>query len=158
MWHLFHSQTSRLTSMLLVCKWPHFVGQNHIFVKMFFNRDSAIQKCFQKILHSLQGRKFGSQPAVQTMCHTIWMPLCPKHQPSGQRVIPSGRRELPIRTFPCFEKFRTAPACIRLDVSIARPDDSQYSISFRISFQNTVMGRLLQPSGRCGFPSGSAHP
>jgi hypothetical protein len=33
---------------LLVCNWPHSVGQNHFFVKMLFNRDSAIQKCFQK--------------------------------------------------------------------------------------------------------------
>jgi hypothetical protein len=37
---------------VLVCNWPHFVEQNHFCVKMFFNRDSAIQKCFQKILHS----------------------------------------------------------------------------------------------------------
>jgi len=51
---------------VLVCNWPHSVGQNHFFVKMFFNRDFAIQKCFQKILHSLQVRKFGSLPTVQT--------------------------------------------------------------------------------------------
>jgi hypothetical protein len=68
---------------LLVCNWPHSVGQNHFIVKMLFNRDSAIQKCFQKILHSLQVRKFGSFPAVQTTCHTIRTPSCPMYQPSG---------------------------------------------------------------------------
>jgi hypothetical protein len=57
--------------ILLVCNWPHSVGQNHFFVKMFFNRDSTVQKCFQKILHILQGRKFDSLPAVWTMCHTV---------------------------------------------------------------------------------------
>jgi len=38
---------------------------------MLFNRDSAIQKSFQKILHSLQVRKLGSLQAVQTTCHTV---------------------------------------------------------------------------------------
>jgi hypothetical protein len=55
----------------LVRNWPHSVGQNHFFLKMIFNRDSAIQKCFQKILHSLQGRKLGSLSAVRTTCHTV---------------------------------------------------------------------------------------
>jgi len=28
---------------MLVCSWPHSVGQNHFFVMMLFNKDSAIQ-------------------------------------------------------------------------------------------------------------------
>jgi hypothetical protein len=136
---------------MLVCNWPHSVGQNHFFVKMLFNRDSAIQKCFQKILHSLQVRKFGSLPTVRTTFHTVRTPICPKHHPSG-------RRELSVRTFLRVEKLRIAPAYICPDISAAHPDDSQCSTSFGISFQNTVMGRLLQPSGRCGFLSGHAHP
>jgi hypothetical protein len=36
-----------------------------------FNKDSAIQKCFQKILYSLQVIKFSSLPAVQT----TWIPI-----------------------------------------------------------------------------------
>jgi hypothetical protein len=39
---------------LLVYNWPHFVGQNHFYVMMLSNRDFAIQKCFQKILHSFK--------------------------------------------------------------------------------------------------------
>jgi hypothetical protein len=46
---------------------------------MLFNRDSAIQKYFQKILHSLQVRKFGSLLAVRTMCHTVRTLSCPMH-------------------------------------------------------------------------------
>jgi len=118
---------------------------------MLFNRDSTIQRCFQKILHSLQVRKFDSLPAVPTTCHTVWTPIYPKHHPSR-------RRELSVRTFLCVKKIRTSPACIRPDVSAACPDNSHCSTSFRISFQNTVMGRLLQPSRRCGFPSGHARP
>jgi len=33
---------------LLVCNWPHSVGQNHFFVKMLFIKDSAIQKCSRR--------------------------------------------------------------------------------------------------------------
>jgi hypothetical protein len=33
-------------NFVLVCNWPHSIGQNHLFVKMLFNKDSAIQKCF----------------------------------------------------------------------------------------------------------------
>jgi hypothetical protein len=66
------------------------IGQIHLNVKVLFNRDSAFQKCFQKILHSLQGRKIGSLLAVRTTCHPVRTPSCPKLQPSGRRVIPSG--------------------------------------------------------------------
>jgi hypothetical protein len=129
---------------LLVCNWPHSVGQNHFFEKMLFNRDSAFQKCFQKILHSLQGRKFGSLPAVRTTCHTVWTPICPKHQPSKRRVIPSGRRELPVWTFLCVSRsfdliqsasVQTFQQHVQMTLSVR--------LSFRISFQNTDMGRLL---------------
>jgi hypothetical protein len=33
---------------LLVCNWPHYVGQNHLFVKMLLNRDSAIQSASRR--------------------------------------------------------------------------------------------------------------
>jgi hypothetical protein len=33
---------------MLVCNWPHSVGQNHLFAKMLFNRDSTIHKCFRR--------------------------------------------------------------------------------------------------------------
>jgi hypothetical protein len=144
--------------MLLVCNWPHSVGQNLFFVKMIFNRDSAIQKCFQKIC---------------TVCKSENSVPC---QPSGRRVISSGHpaiqsisrpndvsyhpdalqtkassvriTSIPVRTFICVEKLQTTVACIRPDDSAARPDDSQCSIKLQDFFQNTDMGRLLQPSGR----------
>jgi hypothetical protein len=127
-----------------VSNWPHSVGQNHFFVKMLFNRDYFIQKCFQKILHSLQVRnsvpcqQFGGLvipsglPAVQSTSRSDDVSYRPDaHQSKASSV----------QTFPCVEKFRIAPACIRPDISAARPDDSQCLTSFRISFQNTDMGR-----------------
>jgi len=90
---MFKNRSKHETLMtLLVCNWPHFVGQNHFFEMILFNRDSTIQKCFQKILHSLQVKKFNSLPAVRTACHTVRTPSCPQHHSFG-------RREISVRTF-----------------------------------------------------------
>jgi hypothetical protein len=51
---------------LLVCNWPHSVGQNHFFLMMFNKQGFRYLECFQKILHSLQVRKIRSFAAVQT--------------------------------------------------------------------------------------------
>jgi hypothetical protein len=95
------------------------------------------------------------------------------HQPFGQRVIPSGHSAIhcirrlddmsnclnahqtkassvpttwiPVRTFLYVKKLRTAPACIRPDDLVARPDDPQCSIKLQDFLPNTDMGRLLQP-------------
>jgi hypothetical protein len=80
---------------------------------------------------------------------------CPNVQLS--KHLPSGWRELYARTFLCVEKLRTVSACIHPNVLVAHPDATQCLISYEISFQNTDMGRQLQPSGRCVFPSGRAH-
>jgi len=48
-------------------------------------------------------------------------------------------------------------ACTRPDISAARPDASQYSISFRF-FPSSKKGKIDQPSGRCRIPSGRASP
>jgi hypothetical protein len=74
-------------------------------------------------------------PAVRTMSHTVWTHINLKHHPSE-------RRELSVRTFPYVEKFQTAPACIRLDVLAARPDDSQCSIKLQDFFPNHKYGKI----------------
>jgi hypothetical protein len=58
--------------LMLVCNWPHSVGQNHFFVKMLFIRDSAIQKCSRTLC---------------TVCKSENSVSC---QSSGRCVIPSG--------------------------------------------------------------------
>jgi hypothetical protein len=121
-------------TQLLVCNWPHSVGQNHFVVKMFFNRDSTIQST---------SRRFSADYKSKNLI---------PYQPSGRRVIPSGhpvvrsfsrlndmsyRPEahqtkassvhttwIPVRTFLCVEKLRTAPASILPDVLAARLNNS----------------------------------
>jgi len=58
---------------MLVCNWPHSVGKNCFFVKMLFNRDPTIQKCFRRFYR---------------VCKAKNLVPC---QPSGRPVIPSGR-------------------------------------------------------------------
>jgi hypothetical protein len=70
-----------------------------------------------------------------------------KHHPSGC-ALPSEPSTV-SRSF--------YPASIYPDNSAARPDAYQYSTSFRF-FPSSNMGRLIQPSGRCGIPSGRASP
>jgi hypothetical protein len=154
---------------LLVCNWPHSVGQNHFYVMIISNRDSAIQKCFQKILHSLQVRKFGSLSAVRTTCHIVRTPICPECQPSGRCVIPSGRPSVQSIIRPDDENFPSGPSTVSrsfelLQLASVRMFQQHVRTtliirsSFRISFQNTDMGRLLQLSKWRRFPSGRAHP
>jgi hypothetical protein len=66
-----------------------------------------------------------------------------------------------MRTFrPDLPLCQEASNCSSLhpsDVLATCPDDTQCSTSYGISFQNTDMGRSLQPFGRCGFPFGCTH-
>jgi hypothetical protein len=136
---------------VLVCNWPYSVRQNHFYVMMLSNRDSAIQKCFQKILNSLQVRKSGSLSVIQTTCHTVRTSICSKLICLDDENFPS-RPSLVSRSFELFQlaSVRTFQQYVRTTLSV-RP-------SFRISFQNTDMGRLLQLPGQHGFPSGRDHP
>jgi hypothetical protein len=56
--------------VVLVCSWPHSVGENHLFVMMLLNRDSAIRNAFKKFCTIYKSEKLD--------------PL----QPSGRRDIP----------------------------------------------------------------------
>jgi len=152
---------------VLVCNWLHSIEQNHFVVLMLFNRVSTIQKCFQKILHSFQVRKLvpcqpsgrrvipSGRPVVQSSSRLDDVSYCPNaHQTKASSVW---KTWIFVRTFLYVEKLRTAPACIRPNVSAARPNNSQCSIKLQDFFTNAEMGRLLQPSRQRGFPSGCAH-
>jgi hypothetical protein len=135
---------------MLVCNWLHSVGQNHFSIKMFFNRDSAIQSASRRFCIIYKSEKSDSlQPSRQRDI--------PFGHPTVQSIIRPDDENFPSGPSSVSRSFLTAPACIRPDVSAARLDDTRCSTSYRISFQNTDMGRLLQPFGGCGFPSGRAH-
>jgi hypothetical protein len=161
------------------------IGQNHLYVKMLVNRVSAIRKCFRRFCTVCKseisvpcqpsGRRvipFG-RPAVQSFIHPDKVVFRPDaHQLRNIRPNDMSYRLdahqtkassirmtwIPVLTFLFVEKLRAAPACIRPDISAARPNDPQCSIKPYIFFPKANMGRLLQLSGRRGFPSGRATP
>jgi len=125
---------------LSVCNWLHSVGQNHFYVTLLFIRDSVIFR----VLFLEDSAQISSQ-RNRIPCIRLDAQLSKHHL--------SRRRELSVWTFLCVKKLRIVPSCIRPNVSTTRPDAVQFSTSYGIPFQNTNMGRQLQPSGRCVFPS-----
>jgi hypothetical protein len=127
--------------------WRHSVGQNHFYVMMHLNKDSAIQISCSRFCTLYKSVKLD--------------PL----QPSGRLDIPSGRPEFSVRTLRTFRPdlplCQEASNCSNLNPSGRFSSTSRShscSISYGISFENIDMGRQLQPSGRCGFPSRRTHP
>jgi hypothetical protein len=73
-------------------------------------------------------------PIIRTTCHTVQTHIRLKHHPSGRRGFPFGPSSM-SRSFELLQL-----ASVRTTLSVRS--------SFRISFRNTEMERLLQPSGR----------
>jgi hypothetical protein len=143
---------------VLGCDWSHSV-----WTKSLVCKDAVLQgiPLFRSVSEDSTVRKVGSLSAVRMMCHPVRTLICPLLQPSGRRVIPSGHQTdqvssiqttwTSVRTLHCIEKLlfqlasvRTSEQPVRTPINI-RP-------SFRF-FQSSFMGRLMQPSGRRGFPS-----
>jgi len=153
---------------VLVCNWPHSVGQNYLYVKVLltgillfrstFRRFCTVCKTENSVPSQPSGRRvflFGL-PAVQSSSRPDDMSYRPNaHQTKASSFWTTW---IHVRIFLYVEKLQTTLACIRSDVSAARPDNSQCSTKLQIFFPKVNMGRLLQPSGRRGFPSGRATP
>jgi len=113
--------------------------------------DSTIQKCFRVRRFSAPYQPSGrsSHPVRTTICHCSIRPndmpyrqdsRQTKHHPSGRRVSPSEPSTVSRRFY---------PACIRPDISTARPNASQYSISFRFLSKFQEKGRSInRPDAR----------
>jgi hypothetical protein len=102
---------------LLVCNWPHFVGQNHFFVVMLFNRDFAIKS---------DSRRFCTIYKLENL-----VPC----QPSERLVIPSGRPTFQSIIRPDDENFPSGP------FSVSRSFELLYLASVR-TFQQHVRTTL----------------
>jgi hypothetical protein len=133
---------------------------------MLFNRDSAIQKYFRRFCTACKSEDFRfpvSRPddraipsrrsSVHCSIHPDDVPYRPdarqiKHHPSGRRVFPSGP----------FTVSRSFCASLHSSGRLSSPSKRRPVIDqLPIFFPKSFMGRLLQPSGRCEFPSGRAH-
>jgi len=144
-WSLMPSCCRRLKAVFLILhQFCYFViglilfGQNHLYVKMLFYKGFRYSEVFQKILKS--EKSVPCQP-FERSCHPVRTPICPLFHPSGRRGILSWRLDRPsifrpddVDFHPDHPLYREAcvPACIRPDVSAARPDTSQYSTKLQI--------------------------
>jgi len=152
------SQNGQMGSLIVF--WPHSVfGQNHVKCKDVVNRDSTIQ--------NLQVRR------IQVPCqssgrssHPVRTPICPLFHPSGRHVIPSGRQTdqhhpsgrsaHSVRTPYCIEKFLCHLASVRtFQQHVRTPPSTRSVFDF---FPSSKKGKINQPSGRYGIPSGRASP
>jgi hypothetical protein len=150
---------------MLMCNWPHSDWTKSLVCKDAFHRDSTIQKCSRDyVLFTSQRFRFPASrpndmssrpdahlsiaPAVQTKWHTIRTPDTPKHHSSGRRGLPSGPSSASWSFCSSLHPFgRLSSPSGRLSV-----------IELQIFFPSSNKGRLLQLSGRHGFPSGRATP
>jgi hypothetical protein len=117
---------------MLVCNWPHSVGQNHFIVNVLFNRDSTIQKRFRK--SALCTSKKNRFPVSRLDDRAI---------PFGRPSVHCSIRldDMYFRPDPSLYREASVPACIRLDDSTARPDALQYSIKLPILFK-IIYGKI----------------
>jgi hypothetical protein len=109
----------------------------------------AYCSCFFR-LDDVPSRPDTVSPAssVRTMCH-------PVRTQSVQHHL-SRRCASSIRT-PTLYREVFVPACFRPDVLAARPDAYQFSNGSLI-LSKFKKGKINQPSGRCGIPSGRVSP
>jgi hypothetical protein len=85
---------------VLVCNWPHFVGQNHFFVVMPFNRVSAILSASRRFCTI-----YKSENSIPC-------------QPSGRRVIPFERPTVQSIIRPDDENFPSEPSSVSRSVEL----------------------------------------
>jgi hypothetical protein len=98
--------------MVLVCNWPHSVGQNHFFVKMFLNRDFAIQSTSRR--------------------------LCTVYK--SENLIPCqpfGRRDIPSRRPTVQTSFVRTTGTFRLDLPLRREASNCSSLHLCGRFSST---------------------
>jgi hypothetical protein len=128
------------TKYLLVLLASFCLDQITCVYRCCFIRDSTIQSDVRRFCTAFKTKVFGSLPAVRmnvpsrsdahlttvpsvrTTCHTVRMSVRPSI------ICPD---DVHFLSGPLLYREATVPACIYPNVSAARPDTSQWSISFR---------------------------
>jgi hypothetical protein len=120
---------------VLVCDWPHSVWTKSLVCKDTVLQGIPLFRSISEDSALLASLKIsGSLSAVRML-------ICPLFHPSGRRTIPSGRPNRPsiirpdnvdFHPDPLLYREAYVPACIRPDISAARPDASEYSTKLQI--------------------------
>jgi hypothetical protein len=113
--------------LALFCVWTKSlkckdaVNRDSTIQSLQVRRDSSSLSAVRKIEPSRTDAHLSTVPSVQTTCH---------HVRTLYRPVSSVQTKCSFRPDPILYREVSVPACIRPDVSAARPDASQYSISF----------------------------
>jgi hypothetical protein len=134
------TMVDRVLKILLVLLASFCLDKITCVYRCCFIRDSTIQSDVRRFCTAFKTEVFGSLPAVQTIvpsrsdahlttvpyvrttCHIVWTPVRPSIIRSDDVHFPFG---------PLLYREATVPACISPYILAARPDASQWSISFR---------------------------
>jgi hypothetical protein len=111
-----------------------------LYVKMLFNRDSAIQKCFRRFCTTSKSEDFrfpvshfddvSSRPdAHLSTFPSVWTTCLSRRLDRPSIIRPD---DVDFRSDPPLYREASVLACIRPDVSAARPNTSQYSTKLQI--------------------------
>jgi len=122
------------------------------------NRDSTFQSEVRRIskfpvsrpddVSSRPDAHMSTVPSVRTTCHSVWTS---DRQASSVRMMGFFRPDTYIVS-------RSFCACLlHPDVSAARPDSYQF-LNGSLILSKFKKGKINQPSGRCGIPSGRVSP
>jgi len=142
---------------VLVCDWPHSDWTKSLICKDAFQQGFHYSEVFQRFYTVFKSEisvpcqpdaHLSTVPAVRTTYDTVRTPERPKHHPFVRHGFPSGHSSV-SRSF-----------CSSLHSSrrLSSPSGRLSVIELQIFFPSSNKGRLLQPSGRRGFPSRRAHP
>jgi hypothetical protein len=137
--------------VIFVPEWPNgefvsilalfYVWTKSLMCKDAINRDSTF-----RVMSRLEENS-SSLSAVPTMCHPVRTPDSPA---SSVWTTCFFRPDTSVSRSFC-------SSLIRPDVSVARPDAYQFSNGSLI-LSEFKKGKINQPSGRCGIPSGRVCP
>jgi hypothetical protein len=143
------------------CVWT-----KSLMCKDVVNRDSTCQSIFRRLCTAKKIEDFrfpvsrpddvlshldvhlSTVPFVRTTCTS---------RPNARQTSIIRPDDVPFRPNPTLYREASIPFCIRPNISAARLDASQYSNSLRF-LPSSNKGKIDQPSGRCGIPSGRASP
>jgi hypothetical protein len=117
----------RVSILASFCVWTKslkckdVVNRDSTFQSLQVRRNSSSLSTVQTIEPSRPDAHLSTVPSVGTTCHPVQ---------TLDRPASSIRTKCSFRPDPILYREVSVPACIRLDVSAACPDASQYSISF----------------------------
>jgi hypothetical protein len=152
---------NQLVSILAsFCVWT-----KSLMCKDVVNRDSTCQSIFRRLCTAkkIEYIRFPiSRPEYVSSCLDVHLSTVPSvrttrlSRPDAKQTSIKCSNNVSFLSDPPVYREASVPTCIYPDLSAARPDVHQWSISFRF-FPSSEYGKIDTLSRWCGFPSRLSH-